>query len=95
MSSNFPINIWGIKQETMDVTGSLRKIAKELSELRYHSDDLETQLKGASWLITYIADCLDVELQHAVNRGKEQAKNQLPPGPNGVKDYTILSGEDI
>jgi hypothetical protein len=54
---------------TMDVTGSLRKIARELSELRYDSDDLETKLEGASWLIAYIADALDVELQHAAARG--------------------------
>lgn len=90
-------SIWGQKQEVMDVTGSLRKIANELSELRYDSDDLETRLEGASWLITYIADCLDVELQHAAERGRKLAaeQGQLPPGPNGVKNYQVMSGEDI
>lgn len=81
--------------ETMDVTGSLRKIALELSELRYDSDDLELRLEGASWLITYIADCLDVELQHAVTRGRDLATKQISPGPNGVKDYSIISGDEI
>lgn len=90
-----PPNLWGMQQETMDVTGSLRKIAKELSELRYDSDDLETKLEGASWLITYIADCLDVELQHAAARGRNEALKKLEPGPNGVKDYKVISGEDI
>lgn len=63
---------------TMDVTGSLRKVARELLELRKDDPDLELRLEGASWLITYIANALDVELQHAVVRGLKQ----LGSGPD-------------
>lgn len=80
---------------TMDVTGSLRKIGKELLELTQDQPDLLLRLEGASWLITYIADALDVELMHAAARGRAQAQKELPPGPNGVKDYSIMSGDDI
>ena len=91
------MNIWGVQQETMDVTGSLRKVGRELLALEREDPDLETRLQAASWLVTYIADCLDVELQHAANRGREQAKKQIEqgPGPNGVKDYSILNGDEI
>lgn len=74
--------------ETMDVTGSLRKIASELVALRREDPDLELRLEGASWLITYIADALDVELQHAVMRGMKQITS-------GGKDYNIISGEEL
>ena len=82
---------------TMDVTSSLRKISGELLALEREDPDLELRLEAASWLIAYIADALDVELQHAVNRGRVLATKQIEqaPGPNGVKDYGILSGDDI
>jgi hypothetical protein len=81
----------------MDVTGSLRKIGRELLALEREDPDLETRLQAASWLITYIADCLDVELQHAAARGRLLALQQLEqaPGPNGVRDFSIMKGEDI
>lgn len=94
-------------EQRMDVTGSLRKIAKELAELRYDSDNLEEYLEGASWLITYIADCLDQELRFAAERGRKLAMKQLgvlsednPPthvsvNPDGVRIYGVLSGDDI
>lgn len=94
---------------TIDVTSSLRKVAYELLDLRQDDPDLLIRLEGASWLITYIADCLDVELQHAVDRGRQVARKQIeqntkeyaledrehPAGPNGVRDYGILNGDDI
>lgn len=82
---------------TMDVTGSLRKISRELLELKPDQVDLPARLEAASWLIAYIAEALDVELQHAANRGKMLARKELesPPGPNGVKNYSVISGDDI
>lgn len=68
--------------ETMDVTSSLRKISKELLALEREDPDLELRLEGASWLISYIADALDVELQHAANRGRQAAMKQLENGPS-------------
>lgn len=82
---------------TMDVTGSLRKISGELLDLKQDDPDLLIRLEASSWLITYIADCLDVELQHAAERGRQLAKKQIEqaPGPNGVKDYSIMNGDDL
>lgn len=61
-------------KETMDVTGSLRKIARELLSLdeSFSKAEIFEALEGASWLITYIANALDVELQHAAARGMKQ-----------------------
>ena len=86
--------------DVMDVTGSLRKISKELLELNqanYSPAEIEQRLEAASWLLSYIADGLDVELHLAKERGKALARKELegPPGPNGVKDYRIISGENI
>jgi hypothetical protein len=94
---------------TMDATGSLRKVANELMEILPGQPDALARLEAASWLITYIADCIDVELQHAVDRGRQIARKQIeqdnkeyaledreyPSGPNGVKDYGILNGDNI
>lgn len=66
--------------ETMDVTGSLRKVSRELLALERGDPDLEIRLEAASWLISYIADALDVELQHAANRGRMLATKQLEQG---------------
>ena len=86
--------------QTMDVTGSLRKVARELLELNLENfsyAEQQQRLEAASWLITYIADALDVELQMAAARGRALALKQLeqPPGPNGVRDFRIIQGEDI
>lgn len=103
MNSNFEAG------GTMDATGSLRKVANELMDLKPGQVDIFSRLEAASWLITYIADCIDVELQHAVERGRQQTRKQIeqskegyslgdreyPSGPNGVKDYGILNGDDI
>lgn len=92
---------------TMDVTGSLRKISRELAELAagHMSDpDAPDIVEGASWLIHYIADCLDVELQHAVARGRKMAsemngnvqiKEQHSKNTEGQRIYEIMSGDDI
>jgi hypothetical protein len=92
-----PMNIWGQKQEVMHVTDSLRKISKELLEINQDTPDFAIKMEGASWLISYIADCLDVEMKHAAERGRKLAEENRnkPPGPNGVKDYKIISGDDI
>lgn len=58
--------------DTMDVTGSLRKIARELLAIEREDPDLELRLEGASWLLEYIANALDVEFQHAMARGLKQ-----------------------
>ena len=84
----------------MDVTGSLRKISKELLELKlsnFSYAEQQERLEAASWLISYIADALDVELTLAAERGKALARKELEqaPGPNGVKDYRMISGDDI
>ncbi len=86
--------------DVMDVTGSLRKISKELLELNlsnFSPAEIAQRLEAASWLLSYIADGLDVELHLAKERGRALARKELDaaPGPNGVKDYRILSGEDI
>lgn len=95
--------------ETMDATGSLRKIAGELMDLKPGQVDILSRLEAASWLITYIADCIDVELQHAVERGRQLNRKQIEQnneeyslkdredlsGPNGIKDYGILNGDDL
>lgn len=105
MNSNF-------QDGTMDATGSLRKVANELLELnqdKYSYVTIKERLEAASWLITYIADCIDVELQHAAERGRQMARKQIEQsneefslkdrehlsGPNVVKDYGILNGDDI
>ncbi len=86
--------------DVMDVTGSLRKISKELLELNFTNfspAEVEQRLEAASWLLSYIADGLDAELALAAERGRALARKELnsPPGPNGVKDYRIISGDDI
>lgn len=54
----------------MDCTGSLRKIGRELLALEREDPELEARLEAASFLITYIANALDVELQYAMARGR-------------------------
>lgn len=90
---------------TMDVTGSLRKISRELLELDPNQEDLMLRIEAASWLVTYIADALDVELMHAAERGRRRALglqegdiNQPVPStknPDGVRIYGVISGEEI
>ena len=91
-------------QATMDVTGSLRKISRELSEMDPKDPDLPAKLEAASWLVHYIADCLDVELSHAAARGRlaalglngnVQAKEQHELNPGGQRIYPTISGDEI
>lgn len=60
--------------EMMDVSGSLRKIAKELIEQSDHVFErpLETEayMEGAAFMLKYIADGLDRELELAVKRAR-------------------------
>lgn len=65
--------------DAMDVTGSLRKIATELLgfDESYSVTYILEHLEATSWLLTYIADALDVELQHAANRASTATWKQL------------------
>lgn len=59
--------------EQMDVVQSLFKISRELNEYSVSDmtiEELRNRLSAASWLIAYIASALDVELQHAAERGR-------------------------
>lgn len=85
--------------ETMDVTGSLRKVSRELLEINndnYSYEDQQTLLAGASWLIAYVADCLDVELSHAAARGRQLAMKQLSEGnsmPSSFPDEHVINNQ--
>lgn len=80
--------------ETMDVTGSLRKVANEILALEREDPDLELRLEAASWLITYIADALDVELQHAANRGRMIAMKQIEQGSSPLRPSDNMGALD-
>lgn len=90
---------------TMDVTGSLRKIGKELLELDPNQDDLMLRIEAASWLVTYIADALDVELMKAKERGRRMALGISEGDINqpvryqlnneGTRIYDTISGDEL
>ena len=59
--------------KALDVVGSLRKISRELSDVRPDTDPNEflDRVEAAAWLIGYIADGLEKEFQHAANRAEK------------------------
>lgn len=64
--------------EMMDVSSSLRKIARELYELDVSDQENAIQyLAAASYLIKYIADGLDAELAAAAVRAHKLQRRQL------------------
>jgi len=57
----------------MDVVGSLRKIAKELIQIGAEVNepyDLVARIGGASFMLNWIADGLEREINCAYERGK-------------------------
>ncbi len=67
----------------MDVVESLRKIARELTEIVPDPDNIYPTLErlaGASYLIRWIADGLDRELRIATQRGLTRYYDP-PPAP--------------
>ena len=76
--------------EVMDVTGSLRKISRELLALEREDPELELRLEATAFLIKHIADALDVELEHAAARGRILTMTQINP-----RAKEILRGEDL
>lgn len=57
--------------EMMDISGSLRKIARELKELDVHDPNMmAAHLDATSFLLLWIADGLDKELELAAKRAR-------------------------
>lgn len=55
----------------MDVSGSLRKLANELKDIGVEVNEpfeLVTKIRGISFMLNWIADGLDLELQKAQQR---------------------------
>lgn len=71
--------------EMMDVSGSLRKLARELTEIDVNQtppDVLAAHLDATSFLLLWIADGLDRELGLAAERAKWLKEfRQLNAGP--------------
>lgn len=66
----------------MDISGSLRKLAGELIDIGVEVDEpfeLVAKIGGVSFMLTWIADGLDRELQLATDRAKWL---QYPRGVN-------------
>lgn len=76
--------------EMMDISGSLRKIARELTEIDVFSPgEVATHLDATSFLLLWIADGLDKELALAAERGKwMQEFRKLNPGDHGESTVT-------
>jgi hypothetical protein len=61
--------------QTMDVTGSLRKIAGELDRVDCHNPgEVGDVLNATSFMLRWIADGLDRELLLAQERGRRANK---------------------
>lgn len=57
--------------EMMDISGSLRKIARELKELDVHDPNMmAAHLDATFFLLLWIADGLDKELELAAKRAR-------------------------
>lgn len=73
--------------EFMDVSGSLRKIARELSDLDVYSPEVvAAHLDATSFLLLWIADGLDKELELAARRAKKQIALAPVEGHLGLYD---------
>lgn len=66
-------------EQSMDVVGSLRKVARELDEIAKEVIVSETadRITGAAWLIDYIAEGLDRELVNGAIRAQKLQRRQL------------------
>lgn len=74
--------------DEMDVIGSLKKVARELAALEtlnLESHQLFGQINGAAFLINWIADGLQNELNLAAQRANELRYRQIGMG---VVDYS-------
>lgn len=89
--------------ESMDVVGSLKKVSRELAEAVGEpgnpSKTVDT-LEAASFLIAWIADGLDQELQYAAERGRKLKENTdfgLPTSfrPDPPLSKTLRPGDNI
>lgn len=66
----------------MDVTGSLRKLAKDCIDIGVDLGDsvpfeLVARIGAVSFMLNYIADGLDAEFVLAAERGRQQQRRQL------------------
>lgn len=66
-------------QQHMDVVGSLRKIAKEILDIvnMEQQEDRTVAIGGASFMLNWIADGLDRELQFAAERAKRLQRLEI------------------
>lgn len=68
----------------MDVTGSLRKLARDCIDIGVDVDkaadvpfELIARIGAVSFMLNWIADGLDAEFKLAAERGRQQQRRQL------------------